>query len=62
MTNNPLDKREWFCPYLHETIPASQCYDVYLIACGLFEDDELVPPQDRDRLLQICEACGKCFD
>lgn len=62
MTNNPLDKREWFCPYLQKTIVSRECYDLYLIACGLFEDDDLLSPQDADLLCKICEACGKCFD
>lgn len=61
MTDMPLDKRDWFCPYRQKDIPSCECYDLYLIACGLFEDDSLVPPQDADRLRGICENCGKCF-
>lgn len=62
MTDLPMNQQDRFCPYRQQNISACACYDLYLIACDLFEDDTLVPPQDKDRLRKICEACGHCFD
>ena len=51
--------REFECPYYQIIIDEDDCYDRYMIASGLFTDDELVKEDDKKALLAMCEKCKK---
>lgn len=51
--------KEWICPYYHKVVDAGECWDMYFIAMGSFQDDNLVKKEDKDKLFAMCEKCKK---
>ena len=53
------NKRDFVCPFYNREVWEDECYDMFLIASGLFIDEGLVKEEDRNKLYVMCEKCKK---